>query len=287
MPINNNSNTIATPDDLKLAGFTSSGPKQRRGFCISIEGHHKSGKTWFAMSAPGPMCVVGVTETGTARVVDKWRSKGKVIYECLRNRIQVTGVKSEGGNRMEYKKELDTINNAIKAGAHNPKVRTIVVDTGADHWELARYAEFGRQSQREQAYIELNAEYKRFWTDLCELRQDLIIAVIHPLKKEYKGGKKKAADGTQSDESNWTGNYERSGFKSMPYIVDVLGRANWYDPVFDDEGNMVSPGEFGFQLVGMNRINPEAYGLDLRGEMCTFANMAVNLFPESDLEDWE
>lgn len=245
-------------------------PKTQR-VVVCSRARDKRGKTHWAMTAPGPIAVVGL-DTGTKEVASKFIGKKELIcaYHKITGRLPDISKTREAAER-----EWDTVRESLIAATNHPKIRTLVVDTGTEIHELLRLARFGKLEQvMPHHYGPVNKEMR----DLVKLaydREDLNVIWIHKEKKQYKANKK--------GEDSWTGFYDMAGYADMPYLVDVTIEHYWKDPD-PDEG---TPGRFGIKVVGVGRQTPDVCGLELEGDDCNFQMLAMMLYPEVDPAWWQ
>jgi len=130
------------------------------------------------------------------------------------------------------------------------QVRTIVVDTASEAWEVFRLAEFGKLTQvRPHHYATVNLQFKRLWRLAYETPgQNLIM--VHKLKPVYMGESR-------------TGDYERAGYTDAGYDAQVVVRLS-KTREFDEDGKAQTV--FGLK-VHKCRLNPSLEGLELTGPM--------------------
>jgi hypothetical protein len=243
-------------------------PKTKR-IVICTKALDKRGKTHFALTAPGPLAIVGL-DTGTREVASKFIGQKELI--CAYHRV--TGKTLNQNETMEKAEaEWETVKGSLTVAMDHPRVRTLIVDTGTEVWELLRLARFGRlESVLPHHYGPVNKEMRDLVKRAYE-REDLNVIWIHKLKKEYKEGKK--------GDSHWTGNYDLAGYGDIPYLVDLTLEHYWVSPTEDE------PGRFGIRVTGVGRQTPDVCGLELEGPECTFQMLAAMLYPEVDPTWWE
>lgn len=235
----------------------------RRRLLISIEGLHGCGKTNFALSAPGPIAVHNFDD-GLEGVIEKFLDKKKIYPFHYRVPQSIALPGSPAGNSIAslagkvWEEFVLHIRESIKT------MRTVVVDTSSECWELARLARLGKLTQvLPHQYTAVNAEFR----ELLRLayRHDCNLILLHKVKKEYVNDKP-------------TGNYERSGFGDTDFIVQVTLRA-FKDPKAE--------GLDKFHLkITKCRQNPLLENVELIGEDCTFQKVAA-LVTGTEEEEWK
>lgn len=231
---------------------------------ISTEAHEKCGKTHFMMSAPEPIFFLNFDE-GYEGVAKKFRHKRIVKADCI--------VKP-GKGKTEYEKQWKKAKEAFILACDSKRFRTVVVDVADEMWELIRLAEFGKLTQvLPENYGPVNAEFEELM-NFPKSYPGLNAIYAHKVGKEY--AKKNPAD----KRGDWTGKYERKGYKNMGYLVQV----NLEHYRFTGDGKTA----FGIRVKN-NRIDPQAFdGLELTTEEtnCDFAALAQEFFPEADKSLW-
>jgi hypothetical protein len=242
-------------------------PKTQR-IVVCTKAKDKCGKTHWAMTAPGPIAVVGL-DTGTKEVAAKFLGQKQLI--CAYHKV--TGRLNDISKTRDIaEKEWETVKESLIAATDHPKIRTLVVDTGTEVHELLRLARFGKLEQvLPHHYGPVNKEMRDLVKRAYE-REDLNVVWIHKVKKQYKQNRK--------GEDSWTGEYDMAGYADIPYLVDVTLEHYWVSPTED------APGRFGARVTGVGRQTPDVCGLELEGDMCTFPVLANMLYPDVDPAWW-
>jgi hypothetical protein len=248
--------------------FTIASHPTIRRLVVALDGLEKQGKTHFALTAPGPIAIQNL-DIGLEGVIEKFQTD-KLIH---RADYSFLAEKGDTQDQMiakatpvfmqflhDYK---DIVIPRMKTG----EVRSGVIDTGGELWELQRLARLGKLTQvMPHHYTALNMEYQNLIREVYSTPGNLII--LHKLKAEWK-------DNPTTGKGNKTGQYERAGFSGTGFLVQVNATA------YRD-----SAGVFHI-LVRDCRQNPEVAGLDLEGDMATFPNLGMMVYPDSALEDWQ
>lgn len=243
----------------------------------------KLGKTHWALTAPGPIAVIS-TDTGTREIVERFiREWGKKIKLCQLTAATALVEAKRGDAGMA---EWLRVEEAIYAVVEDKSIRTLVVDTATEVWELCRLAYFGKLAQvKPHHYAAPNNRFRVLLKYCYDTRLDLNAVWIHKHKKEYKASGK-------NEDSNWTGKYERSGMADVPFLTDVV--AEHFKRVERDEENL-SHLFFGLRVLD-SRLKPEyVVGTELESEagmaggidQCNFATLAQTVWPETTLDYWE
>lgn len=252
----------------------------RRRLILSVEGLEKEGKTNFALTAPGPIGYMDY-DVGIEGVVGKFIAGGhmglppKTIY---RRTDPKTGAPRPYRSRFDNNKKVEAEKewSGFEEDYYRllGAARSTIIDTGTAMWELKRLASFGKLTQvMPHQYVEANDAFRQLILDAYDGNSNLIL--LHKRKSEWREGK----DG----KGQKTGNFERSGFAEMGFLVQANLVAYRLDP-----GAREWDGDLGFRLYIRDcRQNPELAGMTLMNEMITFQNLAMLIEPDSTPEEWE
>ena len=253
--------------ELIQTGFREVDPNLAYRLVACTVAAEKSGKTHWALTAPGPIAAIS-TDTGTEEIARKFLGPKRILIAPFQSTKELV----EGDNKAEQKKQWGLMKDAFKRIVENPKIRTMVVDTATEMWELCRLAAFGKLSQvMPQHYVEVNSEFTAM-VKMAYQRTDLNVIFIHKQKKQYKA--------TSTGKDAWSGRWERAGFGDLPYLVDINLQHYFTRNRVDSEGNPL-PGEFGIEVVDSRIEMVNAVGTKLDGDLCTFAFLAEMLFPDT------
>jgi hypothetical protein len=266
-------------------GFYIPEPSTTPRLVICTQAREKKGKTdWALRTCPMP-CAVVSTDTGTKEVLDKlMREFPERRGRYLLTEHKVPTVKIQA-RKAEYELEWEQWKNSIIYAIDNPRIRTLVVDTGTEVWEMLRLARFGKIAQvKPHHYSEVNAEMRDLFKAAYYQRPDLNAIWVHKVKKEYKELK--------TGDSGWSGKYERAGFGDIGFLADMVIEHD-FNIQFNDDDQVLSR-DFTCRILD-SRINPELTGELFTGNephvltdqpMCSFRNVAMLMFPETDAEYW-
>lgn len=233
----------ATIQQLKALGFSDEPVVSPRRLIVSLSGREKTGKTHFALTAPGPIVFFNV-DIGTEGVVGKFQEgfagnlpKQVLIYEVRVPRESTKDVYVPMWSDLKIRIHKAY---ALRAG-------TVVWDTATEAYELARLAHFGKLSQvMAHNYVEVNNE----WRELLRVAYDSTVntVFVHKMKPKWVNNVR-------------TSDYEPSGFSEMDYLsqVNIITYR-------EDRGG--GP-EFS-ALIKDCRQNPNISGQVLRGPVCNF-----------------
>lgn len=240
-------------------GFKEVGNEQApRRLIMDLHGLERQGKTHFSLTAPGPVAYM-MLDVGGQDVLPKLRRK------FPKKRIFVESYFCDIKPGMSTKEVEDIATPIWQRFTKDfetalTQFRTIIVDTATEGWELLRLAEFGKVGQVKAIhYGPVNAEFRRLlripYNSSCN------VVFVHKMKRTYVG-------------DSWNGKYERAGFSSTGYEVQIEARA------FRDED--------GWQLEVINcRQQPDLAGEIIPEPLCDFANLATMIYPDTRVADWE
>lgn len=247
-------------------GFEPVRKRSHRRLVVMTWGQEKTGKTHFAMTAPGPIAVVSL-DAGTQEVVEKLVGS-KEIYVC-QSRVPPPS-RDKQADQDEYKRLWREVRSSVLAASMERSVRTVVIDTATELWELCRLAAFGRLTQvLPVMYGPVNKEFRDL-VKSCMDRPDLNLVFIHKVRKSYQA--------TPSGEA-WNGQWEAACFQDMPYLVDV----EISHSIVPARGKAI----FRSRVESVCRQNPDVFGLELDGEANCFPVLASMVYPDSDPSEWQ
>jgi AAA domain len=239
---------------------------------MSSSSKEKKGKTHFGIhTTPAPVALIDF-DLGTEGVVNK-KTSGRVIIHKQFNLAKRAALEDRKVKREEWEEEHHACLHTIRACVASPLIRTLVIDTGTEMWELARLAEFGKLEQvKSHHYGPLNREFREIIQSVYA-RKNLNAIFTHKVKKEYVDDKT-------------TGKVERAGFGDMPFLVQC--NIEHYKTTPDHELYDQDEGpQFGVRVINC-RQNPEVDGRDdFIGKRCSFQWIGRTVFPDSKRGDWE
>jgi hypothetical protein len=240
---------------LKKHNFTRSQDRESLDrIIVSVAGLEKQGKTHFALTAPGPVALFS-TDIGEEGVTEKFEKEKEVWVK------DVARIDEDAAE--EAPAEWDRFKSAYLDLMKGSEVRSIVVDTATEIWELLRMARFGRLTQvMPYQYGPVNAEFRALIREAYKWDKNLIL--LHKMKAQYINDKR-------------TGEWERAGFSDMGFLVQVNTQVYRYDPE--------SGGEFCLWVKDC-RQNPDLAGEVFEGEGCSFPMLAMNVLPNVDPSAW-
>lgn len=184
---------------------------------VDIIGLTGSGRTKFALSAPGPIALIHAHEKigGLAQSVVK---SGKKIREH-RFGFAPTG-NMEADRAKATAVWLDFRSKFVDA--QDNWAKSIVVDTGNEAWELARYKAFGQEAPKgnrmDMLYGPVNRDFRNLFNERFRLQNKCNLLTVHQMGDKWVD---RLVDGTMK--SFRTGGMERKGgFREIPIMADVI-----------------------------------------------------------------
>jgi len=248
-----------------LAGFTEANSDEVLRLILNIEGQEKEGKTHFALTAPGPIALIDM-DIGLEGVVSKF-NKQKKIYVASFNYREATSPD-------EWEKMWIKMKTAFMDALASRDIRTLIADTGTEIWELLRMARFGKLAQvKPHHYAPVNAEFRDLIRKAYDSDKNLLL--IHKQKKEYVN-------------EQWSGNWERAGFGDVGYAVQA-NIISWRITALDEQYGKGREDRYrGFGITIRDcRQRAELAGAEILEPLNTFPQLAVQVFPETEVEFWE
>ena len=264
MAINRKETKVEQPSPVE--GFERASKAKYRRLIISVEGQEKQGKTRFGLTAPGPIALFNL-DIGLEGVIDQFVDTKEILVADFNYR--------DATKASEWEEMWERMKKAYYNALSSPKIRSLVVDTASELWELARLARFGKLDKvQPYHYGPVNAEFRDLIRKSYESNKNVIL--LHKMKKEYMDDK-------------YTGNYERSGFGDTPYLVQA-NLATWRITAMDKLGGGKGreDGYTGFGITIKDcRQTSELASTELLEPMNTFPFFATSVFPDMEVSEWE
>jgi hypothetical protein len=235
---------------------------------ISVRGEEREGKTQFALSAPGPVAVFPF-DNNTREIVNKLQkaNPGKKFLTPTES-LEYKDASNQGEHEALWQRFISLYNDAVASTS----IRSIVVDTGSDLYELARLALLGRLEQvPPHFYGKVNVQFFELIKKLHPRDKNFVIT--HRLKDEYiKSGKDSA----------------RSGVRVLAGVQDVKYKSQlnvicWRDIERRDE----EAGTQGFGITIENCTQNETLaGTYLEEPENTFIGLGMRVYSGTSEKDW-
>jgi hypothetical protein len=240
--------SLVTDGSIAGTSFQLVKPATKHRLVVAVEGQEKSGKTHFALTAPGPIGFQDI-DIGTEGVVDR--------EEFLKKEIHLAEY------ALDFPYEQKAAEQTWKQFTHDYKamlganVRTGIIDNASEAWDLLRVAKFGRLTQiMPHLYTTVNSEFRGLLR--LAYKSDMNLILLHKVKKQYIN-------------EQWNGKYERNGFNDIGYLVQVVVETYKQDGKF-------------FLKVLACRQNASIEGLVIDDP--TFAKLGMAVFPGTTEADW-
>lgn len=243
----------------------------RRVVFAEVYGDTGTGRTSWALSAPGPIALIHCAEK-IEGIVQPFARNKKI-------RVHNFGAVIAGSNPQAIADQADVVWRALTAKWYDAFswAKTIVLDTHTDTWELIRLARFGglkpAGGRVDANYGPVNAEYDSLFKafkaqDRCN------VIVIGKTKEEYVKSKKGGSDGM----GERTGRTIVAGQKDMQFRADVRVRT---------ECNIMAatPDEMFTSRIEKSWWNAEVLGMEVPGPMSNFAD-TMGLITQTDPAEW-
>lgn len=279
------------PASVLRDGFTpiSEMNKNRRRLLIGTEGPSDTGKTEFALSAPGPGIVVCLDRMLDGTVDNpnppELRQSDNFAFKVIPAPLWTQVQQPEFGTYWQLYKEW------LYKAAANADVRTVVVDGDSDSWELQRLAAFGKLTQVPAIlYTEVNAARRALIAKLWDSNK--IIIATNKVKRVYAdkigptGQVITGNDGKAIRE--WDGtSYVAQGFEDRDYLWHIWLR-HLHKPAHTKVVRGVEkavPASWGIRIMKC-KPNMELIGEELWGSDCNMPALLTLVYPNVDLKVW-
>jgi|GEM_PF-1466039 len=261
--------TVQAPANYSQDSITEIETHDPRRIVISVEGRQKRGKTHFALTAPGAVYIQNL-DTGLEFVIDKFKKETAAIKKQFFGDVYpVKASASDADWQFMWRKFQDDFSRAIAL----PYIKTIVVDTATEAWELARLAHFGgSQTAKSHHYGPVNTDFRAILREALAQNTTNVI-FIQKQKERYVNDKN-------------TGEYEAAGFKDLPFTVQAIIECHRQTVYAQVPGNTSKPSTSFYVTINDCRMDPSKIGVRLDEPINTFQFLAAMLVPGTKPEDW-
>lgn len=231
---------------------------------IGTDGWPDTGKTEFALSAPGPGLVLCL-DRGQEGVLDnpnppKTRRDDfafKMIKVPLATQMKVHDYQEHW--RLFYSSYIDA--------TENPDARTIIIDGDTQSWDLQKLAAFGRITSVPPIFhTEVNAARRAMLARAFDSGK--IVIMTNMLKKDYKTI---VVDGVEKQVE--TGGEKRQGYADQDYLYQLQLR------------HLRDGKKWGIRITKC-KVDMGLVGLELWGEDCNFQSLVQVVYPNVPLSEW-
>jgi hypothetical protein len=241
---------------------------------FSIEGLEKVGKTHWSLTAPGPIAFFDF-DGGLKGVAEKFDGK-KEIWVCpVRfkhgpDSNPISTFTDSPKVQRAFREVADKFKAALFEAAYDPQVKTIVIDTFTQAWEVFRLATFGSDLMIPPTHYRApNQEFTGVVMALKDCQKYVIL--IHRVREIYK---------EETKNGKWTskptGTFGRQGYNKIGDILDIALRLERHEGI-DEDGNPIFEG-----LTRVMLCRPEwrCLGLELPFEDSNFEFIMDTVYGE-------
>lgn len=258
--------------------------KQRR-MMIGTDGLPDSGKTEFAISAPGPGILIAL-DRGFDGMLDNPNPpptrRGDFAFKSISVPLATQAAQPE------YLSYWKSFYGEFKKALDNADARTIVLDGDSDSWELQRLAEFGRLTQIPAImYTSVNAARRAMIARAWDAGK--IVIATNKVKNVYEDKIDAAGKPVlQNDGKNVrikSEDLERQGFSDQDYLWQIQIRHLYRPAAFNPILKKSIPQQWGLRIMKC-KANKELEGQELWGSDCCFASLMQFVYPHVELSEW-
>lgn len=270
---------VAISSSLASKGFVTAAKLRPEGkfrrLLVGLEGPPDSGKSEFALSAPGcGMCIV--LDRGIDPIFDN-PNPPKTRNPNFGFKI-ISGPLATAGTQQEFLDTWKAYRQSAYDAVSDPAVRVVVLDGDSDSWEFQRLGAWGKVVQvPPHLYTEVNAARRAFYAKLWDSGK--IIIATNKIKKHYTvvydetTGKPKL-DNAGKQVREWDGkSWERQGFDDQEYLWQIQLRHTYED------------GKFKIDITKC-KANMGLVGQSLTGDECNFETLVQVCYPQVPLKEW-
>lgn len=257
------------PPDLKAAGFIIPPDDAQDTLFVSSAAMEKQGKSHFACTAPDPIGYLSI-DLGTKSVADKFKRQGKKIW--LKEFMPPKDAEKELKSAQDKMKYWKSMKDAIYSIIDNKQIRTGITDTMTEFWIACRLGHLGKLTQvKAHHYDAPNDDFRSLLRDMQMSGKNWLM--LHKKKKAYV-------------DNDWDGkSYERAGFADMGFMAEV-NIQHFRATAKQAKEWSVDLGAFCFEVVDCRQNGALAGAVYAGNENCTFQQLALEVYPESDPENW-
>ena len=248
---------MTTASRMSAAGFQRPASSPPRRLIACVRGFDKAGKTHYSIQAPEPVFVIS-TSKGTEGVVEAQRAKGLdiYVYDITDRPVSLPSASTQAVQTAwtgVWKQLTQAMTDVYAEGKG-----TLVWDDESALWEAKRLMSFGRQSNVQHLFTEVNASYREEIVAPAYSATGMSTIFLERFRPKYVN-------------NEWDGQaYEQSGFKALPYEVQVNVEVQRQDT--NGSGALISPPVFS-SIVLNSRINGKMGGSVVPGPMSSFSGL--------------
>ena len=248
----------------------------RPGIMIGSEGKTNTGKSEFAMSAPGPGIFICV-DRGFDGVLDNPNPPASRCNVYAFKVIQAPlSTQAQQADYLAYWKQFYA--EYLKALA-NPDCRVVILDGDSDTWELQRLAEFGKLTQIPSLmYVNVNAARRAMIARAWDSGK--IVIATNKVEDEYAEvlgpDGKPLMDNQGKPKKSKTGKDLRQGYKDTDYLWQIQLRHLYKPARINTINGKEIPQQWGIEILKC-KPNPQLQGTELWGSDCCFAGLVQTI----------
>lgn len=277
---------MALPASFARDGFGPIPKTAKKRLLIGTEGASDTGKSEFALSAPGPGIMLmldrmadGMLDNPTPPPTRNPNFAYKVI------KVPLVGTETQA-KYLEYWTEFRT---TFYRALDNPDCRTVIIDGDSDSWELQRLAEFGKLQQVPSImYTAVNASRRalisRAWDSgkvviATNKIKDIYVDKVNP----QTGLVEKGNDGKPLRVKS--GEAEAQGFGDTDYLWHIRLRHLYKPERMNTASGKMDPAEWGVKILKC-KANTQLKDTELWGEDCNFRTLVELVYPKIPMSEW-
>ncbi len=259
--------------------------RKTRRLLVGTEGDTNTGKTEWAISAPGPGIVLCL-DRGFDSMLDNPRPPETRRQDFAFSVIPV--LLSLQAQQPDYQECWKAFRTRFYKALENPDAKTVVIDGDSDSWELQRLAAHGKLTGvfPQTNFTEVKAARRALIAKAWDSGKNII--ATNKLKDEWKPILGKDGEPLKDDRGEIkreaTGGRERQGFPDQSYLWHVQIR-HLYQPPKKNKFDKMVPAQWGLRILKC-KANTEHEGSELWGADCSFASLVQLIYPQVPLKDW-
>lgn len=273
-----------------FTGWTPYGSRAgKRRLMLAIEGEKDTGKTEFAMSAPGPGLAVyldrGFDATQDNMTPPSTR-RADWAYKVVKCPLQGTQTVKE------YELYWTSLRTTWYEALDNPDARSCLLDGDADSWELQRLATYGKLTKiLPIMYTDANAARRAFIARAYDSGK--IVMATSRVKPKYID-QVDAADNVVMDDQGKpkqvkSSELVRQGFNDHDYLWQLQIRMLYAEPEtkFNPylKREVSTPPRWGLRII-KSKSNTALKGTELWDGDCNFLTLVQTVYPNVDPKEW-
>ncbi len=260
--------------------------RTRRRLMLGTEGDTNTGKTEFAVSAPGPGIVLCL-DRGFDSMLDNPAPPETRRSDFAYRVIPV--ILATQANQPAYVECWKHFYDEFKKAINHPDARTVVIDGDSDSWELQRLAEHGRLSGvwPQTKFADVKAARRVMIARAWDSGKNII--ATNKLKDEWKAvldaNGNPVLDKTGEEKRAMTGRRERQGFPDQSYLWHVQIRHLYQPPTYNAKLKAMLPGQWGLRILKC-KADTQHEGVELWGPDCNFQSLVELIYPNVPAKEW-